>query len=129
MCLTHNARRVRAPLAPAWVLDALATVHNLALVVFSAAVFVVATYYFAGHLHATGGLHNFLCKPPPSAAAAADGSNSFRQSRSARDLAAATAAAAVALPPLAGHVHYWCYIFYLSKYWELVDTMLLISLG
>lgn len=31
------------------------------------------------------------------------------------------------LQPLAGPLHYWCYIFYLSKYYEMADTAILIA--
>ena len=31
------------------------------------------------------------------------------------------------LQPLTGPLHFWCYIFYLSKYYEMVDTAILIA--
>lgn len=109
MCAAHNMRRERRPLASARTLNALAALHNGLLALFSAVACAAGTYHFVALLQ-SGGLHNFLCSPLPPA------------SPKAR-------AGAWAAPPLAGPLHGWCYIFYLSKYWELLDTVLLISRG
>jgi hypothetical protein len=104
-------RRERRPLASAPTLNALAALHNGLLALFSAVACAAGTYHLAILLQSSG-LHTFLCPPLPPASlngpARADGRVS---------------------PPLAGPLHGWCYIFYLSKYWELLDTVLLISRG
>lgn len=110
MCAAHNARlrrkrrdaRSRPPAtveSGSDLLSAASVAHNALLVAFSALVCVVSTHHFTAELVASGWL-NMLC-PPPSANKPAE--------------------------PLGGRLHYWCYIFYLSKYYELVDTLLLIA--
>ena len=105
-CAVHNRRRSRSspksstePVAPSPLLDAASVLHNAALVAFSALVFCVATHHFLALVNHSG-LADFLCPPPPPPP-----------------------------PPLAGRLHFWCYLFYLSKYWELVDTLLLMLRG
>ena len=105
ICVTHNARlRRRKPLAhdddrASPLLSAASVAHNAVLVVFSALVCVVSTYHFASEV-AAAGMHAVLCPPPLATAAEA---------------------------PLGGRLHLWCYIFYVSKYYELIDTLLLIA--
>jgi len=110
-CALHNARRDRSRRAteevasrPWTLLDSAAVVHNCILVVFSMVVFVLASAH-AGDAVAARGLHSFLCPPPP-------------------------APGSVSPPaPLHGPLHFWCYVFYLSKYYEMLDTMLLVLSG
>jgi len=101
-CVAHNARlrggKSRAP--PSALLDAVTAVHNAALCVFSAGIFVIAAYHFA-RLLGEAGLRDVLCPPVPAGPRL----------------------------PLAGSLHFWAYVFYLSKYYELVDTVLLIARG
>ena len=80
-------------------LDGAAVVHNALLVGFSALVCVCSSRHFARVL-SEHGLHSFLCPPPlghPCSGA-----------------------------PLRGPLFWWCYVFYASKYYELVDTLLLV---
>ena len=104
VCVAHSMRRTRPPpLASARTLDAVTALHNFLLAAFSAVACAAGSYHLAVHL-GNGGLHSFLCPPVPSKPS-------------------------LSPPPLSGALHGWCYIFYLSKYWELVDTLLLISRG
>lgn len=107
-CAVHNLRRQEGlqrsgsqRLSSSWI-DGLAVMHNAVLVVFSALVCVIATYHVVLKLRSVG-VHAFLC-PDTSAPVATDGWGS---------------------PRLSGTLHFWCYVFYLSKYYELVDTLLL----
>ena len=124
-CAMHNirlARRAKQGSAqPFPLLDAVSVTHNAILVSFSAIVFIAAGFRFVAVIEKTG-LRSFLCPPmhPPSAGLAgfftlmlSDGSDSAPQLP----------------PPLAGELHYWCYVFYLSKYYELLDTLLLMLRG
>ena len=104
ICAAHSLRRTKPPLASARTLDTVTALHNVLLAAFSAVACAAGTYYLAAHLSKNGGLHPFLCPPVPSEPS-------------------------LTPPPLSGPLHGWCYIFYLSKYWELVDTLLLISRG
>ena len=92
------AKNAASPSTP--LLDAAAIAHNIVLVAFSALVCIIATYHFVERV-AKAGLHNVLCPPPLPATSAPP-------------------------PPLSGRLHYWCYVFYVSKYYEMVDTLLLI---
>jgi len=112
-CAAHNTWRLpsraeqaaervaaakRAPACMSW-LDAVAVAHNVLLVGFSALVCVCSSRYFALVIWEHG-LHSFLCPPPvghPCSGA-----------------------------PLRGPLFWWCYMFYASKYYELVDTLLLL---
>jgi hypothetical protein len=111
MCAAHNARKERRPLASARTLNALAALHNGMLALFSAVACAAGTYHLMALLQSRG-LHNFLCPPLPPASARI-----------------AARAGGWPAPALSGPLHGWCYIFYLSKYWELLDTVLLISRG
>lgn len=121
-CIVHNSRLPRRGVAlqtakTPW-LDRAAVLHNMLLVGFSGLVFVVAGYHFI-RMVADVGLHAFLCPPTLDDASVqwsvltwlTGGAFSHHLS----DLP----------PPLSGPLHYWCYVFYISKYYELVDTLLL----
>ena len=111
-CAVHNARlgssanalrstgNGKSSASP--ILSAVSVAHNALLVGFSALVCAMSAYHFAAHL-AHSGLHAVLC-PPPIAGGALP-------------------------PPLGGRLHLWCYVFYLSKYYEMVDTVLLIAMS
>lgn len=104
-CVAHNRSLPRPPSAapphriPAWV-DALATLHNAVLVLFSVWIFWNATTLFLGCV-LRDGIAQFLCPP-------VQVPNVSKP------------------PPLSGALHYWCYVYYLSKYYELLDTLLLV---
>ncbi len=118
----HNARlrRLGKPSASArkessspW-LDAAAVVHNALLVAFSAVVFVVSTFHASAQIRASG-LHRFICpEPAPPAGGSVFGA-----------WWPAASSSAAAPPPLSGPLHFWCYVFYASKYYELLDTAIL----
>ena len=112
-CAAHNSWRLPSRAArsaereqPAAVsaagvtwLDGAAVVHNALLVGFSALVCVCSSRHFARVL-SEHGLHSFLCPPPlghPCSGA-----------------------------PLRGPLFWWCYVFYASKFYELVDTLLIV---
>jgi len=80
--------------------DWLGAAHNLALVLFSAWICCNSTALLAAQV-SRDGLQHFLCAPVTTP-------NVSRP------------------PPLAGPLHYWCYLYYASKYYELVDTLLLV---
>jgi hypothetical protein len=105
-CSVHNSRLQSVKSAPAAspIVDAIAITHNVVLVVFSAVMCAGSTYHFAELLRRIG-LRTFLCPPLPVGGTTHD------------------------LLPLGGPLHWWCYVFYLSKYYELVDTALLIARG
>ena len=89
------------PSAPAPAIVAVfAIIHNAALVCFSAFVWVRAGGHFAVELSRVG-LRDILCPPP--------------------------LPTKLPPPPLSGCLHFWCYVFYLSKYYEMVDTLVLIA--
>ena len=101
-CFLHNnrLRKAKPTSTDSTVVEVASIVHNAMLVVFSFVVFVASTYHWLCDV-AEHGLHHFLCHP-----LAANGDSKP--------------------PPLAGPLHWWCYIFYLSKYYELIDTLLLV---
>ena len=107
-CAVHNARLGSRGKArdgedrPSALLSAVSVVHNWLLVAFSTFVCVMSAYHFAAHL-AHSGLHTVLCQPPIAGGALP--------------------------PPLGGRLHFWSYVFYLSKYYEMFDTVLLIARG
>mmetsp|Transcript_16076 Transcript_16076/g.34893 ORF Transcript_16076/g.34893 Transcript_16076/m.34893 type:complete len:284 (-) Transcript_16076:24-875(-) len=94
----HRIRRMRAALSPEQerVVSTIAVLHNILLVCFSAVVFVFVAHHFAATMRDLG-LHAFLCAAPTASGVA----------------------------PLSGPLHWWAYIFYLSKYYEMGDTVLL----
>ena len=103
-CAIHNRRCSKASSkasteAPSPLLDAVSVLHNAGLVAFSSLVFCVATHHLID-IVTRSGLTDFLCPPPPPPP-----------------------------PPLSGRLIFWCYLFYLSKYWELADTILLMVRG
>ena len=81
--------------------------HNANLVVFSSVTFFLAGYHFLDLVSSTG-LRTFLCPPVPTMRI---GNPSLPP------------------PPLSGKLQFWSYIFYLSKYYELLDTVLLMLHG
>jgi len=101
-CALHNHRLSRSTPSSSTLLDISAVAHNVILVIFSAVVFVGSTYHFVEDLQIRG-FYSFLCPPLPAGASTSE------------------------LPPLGGTLHWWCYVFYLSKYYELVDTALLVA--
>lgn len=103
ICCAHNMRRrstCNVVTEEAPLLGKIAVLHNAILVIFSVVVCCCSTKLFVADVAALG-LHVVLCPTP----------------RIAAQL------------PLAGKLHFWCYIFYLSKYYEMVDTALLIARG
>ena len=115
-CVVHNSRlarrgtAVQAGVKTPW-LDRAAVLHNLLLVGFSGLVFVVAGYHFI-RMVANVGLQAFLC-PPPADDASVQWSVLTWLTGGAFDHYRSDP-----LPPLSGPLHYWCYIFYISKYYE-----------
>ena len=114
-CIVHNSRLPRRGVAlqtakTPW-LDRAAVLHNMLLVGFSGLVFVVAGYHFI-RMVADVGLHAFLCPPTLDDASVqwsvltwlTGGAFSHHLSDPP--------------PPLSGPLHYWCYVFYISKYYE-----------
>ena len=108
-CVGHNSRARKASEAErtegrSTALDAASVAHNVVLVAFSSLECAAASYYLAKLLSYIG-FAAFLCPSLPPGGSTQD------------------------LPPLGGPLHWWCYIFYLSKYYELVDTALLMARG
>ena len=79
-------------------LDTVAVLHNALLVGFSTLVCACSSRYFALVIWEHG-LRSFLCPPPTGHPCSGT--------------------------PLRGPLFWWCYTFYASKYYELVDTLLL----
>ena len=85
-------------IASSGVLRSIALAHNAAMIVFSAAISVLTAYDLVVYIRARG-LYDFAC--PPVGSASAD-------------------------PPLmSGRLIYWTYLFYISKFYELTDSVLL----
>jgi hypothetical protein len=107
-CFAHNAGRQSRDKPPAStpIIDRIAVVHNVLLTAFSALVCAASSAHLAPVLRESG-LRGFLCPPMPADAALAS----------------------AAIPTLEGPLFFWCYVFYLSKYYELVDTALLMARG
>ena len=109
LCVIHNRARATSSKDPsnkhssAPVLSAVGVAHNALLVAFSALVSVATSTHLVPIVQQHG-LRHFLCPPMP-------------------------ATPIVSVPTLSGPMYFWCYIFYLSKYYELVDTALLMLRG
>eukprot|EP00965_Chrysotila_dentata_P107757 3559115-Pleurochrysis_carterae.AAC.1 len=106
-CVVHNWRmrnRRDGIAAPPQIIKYIAISHNAALVVFSALVFIAVGKLLVEQLSSSG-LHRFLCPAP------------LHQGGQANP------------PKLCGPLYWWCYLFYLSKYYEMGDTLLLILRG
>ena len=108
-CVVHNrsvAALSSAPKATSQkergltLLDRAAVAHNAVLVVFSAVVCTCSTLLVAQYIGSVG-WREFLC----------DSRTSEPQS------------------PLRGPLHGWCFVFYVSKYYEMVDTLLIVLRG
>ena len=97
-CIAHNRALPSLNALGGRYLDRLSVAHNIALTLFSALVFVNAASLLLAEVRLTG-WHNFLCAPVQPGAHAA----------------------------LRGDLHRWCYVYYVSKYYELLDTALLIA--
>eukprot|EP00966_Prymnesium_polylepis_P332911 7388387-Prymnesium_polylepis.1 len=100
-CAVHNATLTSSTSTARLprLVDRVGVMHNLVLTLFSVVVFCNSTALFVAELRRAG-LRAFLCAP--------------------------VEVPGVSMPaPLGGALHYWCYIYYVSKYYELVDTLLL----
>ena len=133
-CSLHNYRlRQRKHVAASKatpILDAASIAHNILLVAFSALVFAVAGYHFA-LLIASSGLRDFLCQPPLPAALPPTGFGLLNSllGVGGGDVGGSSSSGSNLPPPLSGRLHSWCYLFYVSKYYELADTVLLMLRG
>ena len=113
-CVVHNRRKQRKKMTnepSSRLVDLVSIVHNLILVVFSGVVFVGSIHAWLQHVEEVG-LHEFLCPSPPTSPA----SRSLFASLFVNQLPASHQQRA----PLSGPLHWWCYVFYLSKYYELL---------
>lgn len=87
-------------------LSGIAAVHNFALSAFSLLVFAGCVYSLAAFLRAGGSFDSLFCEGFDPSSTSSLGS--ARKSQNS------------------GALFFWCYIFYLSKYYDFVDTLLLV---